>query len=456
MRIIVFGIGKIFHNNIHRILKYAEIVRLTDNKAEKIGTTYMGFEVIAPDHICDYRFDIVVISTKKYEVEIRKQLCEMGIGENRVISVGDFPAKMFGFKSIQVYQRLKPDKECERKALLLSHDLSRTGAPIALLGMAKVLNELGFGVFVWAIGSDDALTDYLQADISVCIFDSLDLSDEMKNEMMKYDILIVNTAVLHYVISGLPVGIPCLWWIHEEYDGYPFIPDGFVVPPNVHISGVSNRCRNSIEKHLGIECDVLPLYVEQTSENQNEKIKTDNIKRNGVIRFLTIGYGYRKGIDILLSAIEKNSEKWLDKAEFLIVGKGGEDYQIPHGVIDLGYKDQAQIREIYSESDVVICPSRFETLSIAVVQGWANRKPCIVSDTVGAAEYIEQGKNGLIFRSENPSALSDSIQWIIDNKSSIDSMGKEAYSTYAKCFAKDTFKEKLDRLINRILGDREL
>jgi glycosyltransferase involved in cell wall biosynthesis len=42
--------------------------------------------------------------------------------------------------------------------------------------------------------------------------------------------------------------------------------------------------------------------------------------------------------------------------------------------------------------------------------------PVIASDIPGINNFIEQGKTGLLFRSQNPRDLSDKINYLLDNK----------------------------------------
>lgn len=62
---------------------------------------------------------------------------------------------------IHIGSGLMLEKEVERPVLLISHNLSVTGAPIALLDMAKILIKNGRQVFVIALLSGDVLEDFL-------------------------------------------------------------------------------------------------------------------------------------------------------------------------------------------------------------------------------------------------------------------------------------------------------
>lgn len=59
-----------------------------------------------------------------------------------------------------------------------------------------------------------------------------------------------------------------------------------------------------------------------------------------------------------------------------------------------GELTREKLEIIYPEIDVVVCPSRHEGLPITVNEGLMNRKVCIVADTAGDNDKIEDGVNG--------------------------------------------------------------
>lgn len=94
-RIICFGLGKIYQLflNLYDSSK-AEIVALSDNHSDKWTLP----NVIEPFKIKGLEFDYIVI-TSAYFSEIKKQLCEYGIDENRILN----------FHNIYVNLAIKPD-----------------------------------------------------------------------------------------------------------------------------------------------------------------------------------------------------------------------------------------------------------------------------------------------------------------------------------------------------------
>ncbi|MEW6584549.1 MAG: glycosyltransferase family 4 protein [Nitrospirota bacterium] len=83
-----------------------------------------------------------------------------------------------------------------------------------------------------------------------------------------------------------------------------------------------------------------------------------------------------------------------------------------------------ELARIMSELDVVIVPSTtLESYGLVVVESLAHGVPVIASDIVGSAyEFLEHGKNGLIFSIQNPSGLANIIRQISEEPSVLEKL----------------------------------
>ena len=178
----------------------------------------------------------------------------------------------------------------------------------------------------------------------------------------------------------------------------------------------------------------------------NEKRKGENNK----IIFATIGTVCElKGIDVFLNAITKLSNT--TKAEFWIVGTGTKEYyeqikpliEYSPSIIVKGKLGRKEMKQALSMIDVVVMPSREDSLPIAVTEGMMSSAACIVSDRCGSKDYIKNGENGVIFPSENIDELAKFMQCLIDNPSLIAEVGKKARNTYERFFSMSVFENNL-------------
>ena len=67
--------------------------------------------------------------------------------------------------------------------------------------------------------------------------------------------------------------------------------------------------------------------------------------------------------------------------------------------------DHAEIARVYEMTDVLVCPSRKESMSVAVAEAMMHAKPSIVSDAAGISAYIDNYNEGIIFKSGNSAEL---------------------------------------------------
>ena len=98
-------------------------------------------------------------------------------------------------------------------------------------------------------------------------------------------------------------------------------------------------------------------------------------------------------------------------------------------------------------SNVLVCSSREETLSIASIEAMMKGVPCIVSNQVGIAEYVRNKYNSFVFESENSDDLFEKMKWFLDNPDMIKIMGERARELYEQVFSTDKLRERIKRII---------
>lgn len=90
-------------------------------------------------------------------------------------------------------------------------------------------------------------------------------------------------------------------------------------------------------------------------------------------------------------------------------------------------------------------------MSMVAVEAMAHQVPCIVSHVTGIAEYIQNGIDGLIFRSEDTKELAEKIKWCIENREELPGMGVRSRKIYDTYFSMDVFEKNLLDIVDDIL-----
>jgi glycosyltransferase involved in cell wall biosynthesis len=67
-------------------------------------------------------------------------------------------------------------------------------------------------------------------------------------------------------------------------------------------------------------------------------------------------------------------------------------------------------------SDIFVMPSRYEGISIAMIEAMACGLPIVTSNAPGLRTYIKQGQNGLLFPVEDHKALAKCILKLAEDR----------------------------------------
>jgi glycosyltransferase involved in cell wall biosynthesis len=164
-------------------------------------------------------------------------------------------------------------------------------------------------------------------------------------------------------------------------------------------------------------------------------------------RFIFVGrYVKEKGIKTLWEAFIKFKEATNNDWELWCLGVGSiapvEHPSIKH----FGFVQPKEMEKFIEESGVFVLPSIFEPWGVVVHEFAAAGFPLILSEAVGAAsQFLENGKNGLIFKSGDVNALKEhfiTISKMSDaglNNWSVQS-NKTAQLVSPKTFASELYK----------------
>lgn len=452
MKIAVFGLGRIFSRYWKSIDK-RQVVCLVDNDKEKIGKHIEGIEVIAPERLNEFAYDAVLLMSLDYN-KMKAQLVELGISENKIFSyleMGDVTKR-----SIRIYSNKEEymlvdwlRQHCNKKrVLLISHQLSYSGAPIALMNMAKVMQRRGFSV-LYASLEDGGLKKELELNkIAYTSNWQLVESDKKKACIREFDLVVMCTFDLRRLIEECKdIETPILWWIHEaevRYQGEKFSNYG----KNVFVCCGGKRAQRSFQAYSKKNNTQILQYC---IPDEGMIAEGGRLLEKDKISFGVIGIIYdRKAQDILLRAVLQLPLDYQDKIEILMIGTVADKVyweeqkallnQLKNVKI-MGEMSQKELARTYRDIDVLVCPSRDDPMPIVVTQALMYGKTCIVSKNVGQMEFIESGVNGFIFETEEE--LAGQIAWIVDHKAELYDIGKRGRGIYEQNFSETIMEKKL-------------
>ncbi|WP_196602241.1 glycosyltransferase family 4 protein [Pectinatus frisingensis] len=464
MKVMIFGTGEDYQK-YKEWFKNTEIIALLDNDIDKQGTILDGVEIFSPSVVKNKKFDFVYILSS-YKREMRIQLTNLGVKERNIRDDFNLQEDFYhGYENNQLvvygYDRqISSLIACDKvkKILLISYDLNLTGAGMALLYLAKVLKNIGYRVVVAAVFDGILKKEFLHLKIPIIIDINLQvaiLADV--NWIKKFSLVWVNTSQFYRLLLKRNFIQPVLWWIHEPKSFYKNIQVSILAKlntKNLFIYAVSSMADNALKEYMpDINTNLLTFGIPDFYDNRQ-------LQTNKVI-FAVVGTVSKlKGYDIFLSAIKQTLKLHKNNVEFWIIGNHdtsfGKKILVQLSNIDeakvFGQLNREEIKNVYKQISVLVCPSREETMSIVTVEAMMNCKPCIVSDGVTMSKFIENGSNGFVIPTENSQVLAEKMNWFIENRSIIEEMGIKARNVYLENFSMQLFENEVKKIMKEKLG----
>lgn len=457
MIFLLFGTGD-YYNRYRKWFSKENVTALLDNAPEKQNTYIDGIRVLSPEKGTRMSYDMIVILSFYYKA-MKQQLLELGVEEAKICHFYDLRK----FLRVQRYDPPIAVENAKHRILLLSQDMTLGGPSIALFYAAKILKAHGYSVF-YASMLDGPLREQIEkAKIPVVVDENLQIGTMRDCGWTQgFALIICNTINFHVFLSERDTSIPVIWWLHDA----PFYYDGVdkallceIDRENLRIVSVGPIPQKAIQRYLP-DLDVRQLLygVPDLCENGRK------YKPAGKIRFITIGYiTEHKGQDILLRAVKMLSEEDRERAEFYLVGQDSswmaqqlkcEAAELGN-IVFTGMVNRQRIDEILSEADVLICPSRQDSMPTVAAEAMMHWLPCLLSDAVGTEQFIKDGENGLLFASENVAALAERIKWCIHNREQLSGMGWKARRVYEKFFSVEAFEKSVLGLLQDVCYEKD-
>ena len=193
------------------------------------------------------------------------------------------------------------------------------------------------------------------------------------------------------------------------------------------IIAVSNEIKTILKNKLNI-CDSNIIVVKNgiTLKNveTNEYQKNDLFEESTALKILAVGrLTYQKAMEVLVKAANILYQNGIKNFVVIIVGEGEQRQMLEKMIQEFNaekYINLLGIRfdviNLMKSADIFVLPSRYEGLSIAMIEAMACGCPIIATDAPGINAHIKNGVNGLLFPIEDHDKLSEMIKKLIENK----------------------------------------
>ena len=377
---------------------------------------------------------------------------------------------------LTIYTPKNPKNLRSRKnILLLIHELSRTGAPVVAVDAVKTLIKNGYFVTVITMRRGPLLKDLLEAGVPVVFDRELALTNdsrpilESQNNSMyidrfikAFDQTIVVTAVYYNLIRRYldSAKKPIIWWLHEgtaTYDNIASLMPAAINPPiEVYVGGkyALDQLKNY---NLSYPAKILNYGITDTFGP-----KTTPAPHEKVSFILPGSIGRRKGQKLLLKAVERLSPEYQKKSRFIFIGDIVSEADIDgknvkralilasQNLPNVEYitsVTREKLFDLYQEIDVLVLPSLDDPMPVVATEALMLEKIVLCSNTTGTSYYLDNGKNGFVFESENIPKLKNKLEYIIDHKDDLVKIGKNGRKVYLENFEMSIFEKNLLNIV---------
>jgi glycosyltransferase involved in cell wall biosynthesis len=196
---------------------------------------------------------------------------------------------------------------------------------------------------------------------------------------------------------------------------------------------VSEANRRLLEKQIGGELPNAEVVRNPFNVEFDFSPAWPNLGLGGAWRFACVARldPESKGQDILFEVLSQ--PQWAARRWRLsLYGEGSKRNGLERLAQRLGISDRvafagfAPVEEIWARNHVLVMPSRFEGLPLAIVEAMLCGRPVVATDVAGHAEIIEDGVTGFLADAPTPASLALALERFWARRAEAEAIGMAA------------------------------
>ena len=361
--------------------------------------------------------------------------------------------------------------------------LNLGGAERFLVGLVKALDSERFQpIVVWVSESGPFVQDLERAGIEVIGLHARGHRDpstlfKLVRLMRERNVQVVNTylfvdgfyARLAALLAGVPLRVVTQQSAYEDprlrLPAWQIWLNRALVPITQQFVAVSRAARDYLHRVEWVperKIEVIPNAIEPPPPVAEEDVRA--LRRawglddfGGIVLGTVARLEPPKGVDILLEAVGILHQRGMD-VRCVIVGEGSCRQELEAQARALGISDvvrfagaRRDIPLILSLLDIFVLPSRFEGLSLALLEAMAAARPVVATAVSGSVEVIRDGENGVLVPREDPAMMAEAIRQLAVTPERAQQMGEQARADVLRHFTVDVVARQYEALYARRL-----
>lgn len=353
-----------------------------------------------------------------------------------------------------------------RRILLVSHEATLSGAPIQLVHLAGWLEARGWEITI-VTPEDGPVLNQVRGKAIELIFEPQLLIDPtyvaLRRLAREFDLIVANTIATWQAVQAAHLEkTPVVWYLHETQVGVGLMKQIQMIQPSLGLANAlvvpTKTTARIYQPFTRRPIQVVPYGIPEVRQAATRSSDT----RTTFVTAAT--FESRKGQDILLDAIQQLDSETRMRARFELAGRpldrAFHDQLCTRSrefdnVRLLGPLDHEQSIDLLRHADVVVCPSRDETMPIFLLEGMSLGKALISTDVGGVSEWLHEGQNALMVSPKNPAALSAAIARCINDRELVRELAAAARETFARHFTLERYGEHVEAILQQTIEHRE-
>lgn len=353
-----------------------------------------------------------------------------------------------------------------KKILLVSHEMTYTGAPRSLLQIAKILKENECCVSVWTLKEGQFAEEFRKLDIEVRYLEfPKAASERLVQEIKGFQIVIANTIFTASFAIYAQKFTKTILYIREAQNIPQLVESCLLDESDIlsvsNIVCVSEYAEEFIRSRFQRDnITVIHNYVDDEFKgNIQQKRVLKKRSKKKKIEFLVVGtIEPRKGQDIAISAfIQLLNKDQQIKGYLHLVGAMPEwaaDYQrglnfdsekriIYHGEIH----DRRKMLKLYKKMNVILIPSMDEACSLVALEAAMMEKAIILTENTGAKYLVD---SSCIIPIKNSEKMSEKMYEYFCHREKIKEDGRENRKRYLERANKEHYKKEFFEYLRKV------